>query len=629
MRPPVVGFLRALYAVLLGWLLVRACSTFVPGSTHLGPLDSDMAIPVLMANGSSGHWLFDAYYFGQDRSGAWPYLLARAVRGLFGFDWTPLRLFWAHAAAALLCGVPLALLSRRVGLVAAAACALVAVTNPSVFRGFLYLGQPYAWQVLALCGAWAVLHSLLLTRERPGERPGERLVALGGLGFLAVWMSPTSGPLLVGLLGVELLARRGPESWRERLVRAIPVGVMVAGAMVGERILRGRYHQSARRAFGDSFRTVVNLDAQHLPDNARALAEAWRQGGWTLALGLAAVAVGAFAVLRVRAWRGAREERAPEGWEALTLAVGAAVVAVANFALCVAVSHVRLNSYHERYLTLSHVFLALAAALGVLAGLESLLARGRAVEAGASLFALGLLGAAHLGMPAPSPLPGHQELEATARALQPEQGRRVLLGEYWGIYPFAALARPGSVVAVPVEGDYQRTPFDQKWVRTVDEVVVNHAGLDLFGPARAPHELIGQHGALLRLVRPASPRKGFSLYGRADRGALPVQPEPSLPEWRLCDAKAHAALRFESTGPVTVLVRGMGARPGGPGPRAVLAGRELPVEVLPNFYRVRVDGPMGRDTPLELHAIPGVADGAPGCRAQDAFVLPESVTVAR
>ncbi|QRN98163.1 hypothetical protein JRI60_03560 [Archangium violaceum] len=625
MRPPVVGLLRALLAVVLGGLLVRGLSSFAPGSAHVGLFDADMAIPVVMANGSSGHRLFDAYYFGQDRFGAWPYLLARLARGVLGFDWTASRLFWAHATAALLAGVPLALLSRRAGLVAAAACALVAVTNPSVFHSFLNLSQPYAWQVLAMCGAWAVLHSLLLTPERPGGR----LVVLAVLSFLAVWMSPTSGPLLVLLLGVELLALRGPESWRERLWRAVPVGLMVAAGMAGERTLRWRYHRTVRRAFGTDFQTEVHLDVGHLLDNARALAAVWARDGWKLALGLTVVGVGACLVLRVRAWRGARAVQVPEGWEALTLASGAAAVALANFALCAAVNHVRNNLYHERYLTLSHLFLAMAAALVVLAGAQALLARTRASEVGGPLFALGLLGAAHLGMPAPAPLPEERVLEDTARALQPEHGQRILLGGYWHTYPYAALARPGSVVAVPVEWDYQRTRFDWARLRAADEVVVNHAELEAFGPADAPHALIGQLGVLLRLVRTASPREGFSLYARADREALPVKLEPSASEWNLCDVSARARVRFESTGPVTVLVRSMGVRPGARTPRALLAGRESPVEVLPDFYRVRVEAPVGKDIPLELGVGTGMAGDAPGCRVQDVFVLPGSTSATR
>jgi hypothetical protein len=620
-RPPVVGVLRALFVVLLGVLLVRSFSSFTPGSVNMKVFDGDMAIPILMANGSSGVWLFDVYYFGQDRLGAWPYLLQRLAGWATGLDWTVSRMFRVEATVALLAGVPLALLVPRAGLVAAAACVFVSVTNPGVFSSFFFVGQPYSWQVLVLGCAWGLLHSLLVTPQRPGWR----LVGLGWAAFLAVWMSPTSGPLLLLLLGVELLGWRGAEPWRTRLWRSVAVGLMVAVGMVGERILRGRYHHAARLAFGSDHRTVVRLDEGHLLDNARVLAEEWSRSGWRLALVLAVGAVATFCVLRVRAWRGARAAEVPAGWEALTLAVGAACVAVANFAICVAVSHVRLNSYDGRYLTLTHLFLALAAALAVLAGAEALLARTRAFAWVAPVLALGLLGAAHLGMPPPGLKPEQQALEATARALQPEQGRRVLMGTYFQSYPYAALARPGTVVAVPVEWDYQRTPFDHEWLRAADEVVVNHAGLEAFGPAASPHGFIFQHGLLLRLVRTSSPLEGFSVYARADRDALPVSPEPPLDRWNLCDPTVPARLRFESEGPVTVLVRSWAVREGDPVPGAMLAGRALPVTSLPEFYRVAVDRPVTREMALEFSAPASVPEGSQGCRVQHVFVLPSVI----
>ncbi len=522
MRPPVVGILRALFVALLGVLLVRSFSSFTPGSVNMRVFDADMAIPVLMANGSSGLWLFDMYYYGQDRSGAWPYLLERLVRQATGLDWTMSRVFRVQATVALLMGMPLAFLVPRAGLVAAAACAFVSVTNPGVFRSLFSPGHPYAWQVVTLCGAWGLLHSLLVTPQRPGWRR----VGLGVLATLTVWMSPPSGLLLLGLLAVELVGLRDGASWRERLWRAVPLGVLVGAAMAAERILRGRYHHAARRAFGGTYRTTVRLDTEHLLDNVRALTDVWSQSGWTFALVLAVGAVAAFCVLRVRAWRGGRAAEVPEGWEALTLAVGAAGVAAANFALCVVADHVRHNTYDGRYLVLTHLFLAVAAVLAALAGVQALLARTRALAGVAPLLALGLLGAAHLGMPSSGLKPEQLALEATARVLQPEQGVRVLLGTYWLSYPYAALARPGTVVAVPVEGDYQRTPFDHQWLRTADEVVLNHADLvDAFGPAAAPHELIRQHGVLLRLVRTASPLEGFSVYARVDPDAPKPGPE--------------------------------------------------------------------------------------------------------
>lgn len=614
----------ALLVLLFAGLLIRVI--VVPGSAILSVYNSDMAIPLLMANGA---WrgFFDAYYYGQDRFGAWPFLLARGARQLLGFDWTPVGMQRLYMTAALLTPVPLALLARRAGLVAAAAWVFVAVTNPSLVRVYLGHAQPYAFQCLTVCGAWAVLHSLM---ARP-ERPGLRFAGLAVLGFLSTWMSPTSGPILAVLLGVQLLGRWGSVPTRELLRRAVPVGALIALGPVAERILRGRYHHAARDAFRTDFRTRVHVDQGHLLENLRAVTNTWSQDGSWGALILAGVGVGAFALITARRLRAGREAAAgggaPAGGEALLLAASAAAVAALNFAICVAVDHVRRHDYDARYVALTHLFLAVAAALVVLAAVEALLARKPALEEGAApLLGLALVGAAHLRMLELHPAPEQQVQEVTARALQSAQGERVVLGDYWQTYVYAALAPPGAVVGLPIEGLYLRTPFDLPRLRAAETVVVNHSEMKAFGPPEAPQALIGQYGVLLHLERAATPLEGFSLYRRADREALPATLEPApLYRWNFCDgAKSRGTLRFESTGPVVVLVRSTGVRAGAPLPRAELAGRALPVDALPDFYRVRVPGPVTRAERLELGGLSGLEKGAPGCWAQDVFVLPEA-----
>ena len=188
-----------------------------------------------------------------------------------------------YMTAALLTSVPLALLARRAGLVAAAAGVFAAVTTPSLV--YIYLGhaQPYAFQCLVLCGAWAVLHSLMGSPERPGRRRA----GLAVLGLLSAWMSPASGPFLVVLLGMEFLGRWGAVPPRELLRRAVPVGALLALGPVAERILRGRYHHASRDAFRTDFGTRVRLDEGHLLENLRAVTDTWAKDGGRGALLLA------------------------------------------------------------------------------------------------------------------------------------------------------------------------------------------------------------------------------------------------------------------------------------------------------------------------------------------------------
>lgn len=611
----------------LAALVARSLACFALGSPRVGPLDSDMAIAVLMANRSSGVWLFDAYYFGQDRLGAWPYLLERWVGQGLGMEWAAASLQQVHVGAALLAGLWLLGLGGRAGQVGAAAWALAVVAHPSASSMVFNLGQPYAWQLLALFGAWAVLHRQLSASHGCAARLG----ALWGLGTLSVWSSPVSGPLLLWLLAVEVAGRWEPQPWRERLRRALPVALALGAALLAERRLRVAYRSAAHQAFGHSYRTGVRLDTEHLADNARALAEVLLQGGGWLTLALAAAGVGALLVLRLRALRGGPPEQAPQAplaWQPLVLALGASGMAAINYAICVAADHVRLNEYNPRYLTPTSMLLGLAAAWVGLALWEVLLSRTALAPVGAPLLALGLLGAAHWSLPAEARVPAQAELERTARLLEGQGRPRLLLGEYWRTYVYAALARSGSVVAIPAEGQYQRTPFDLGRLHEADEVVVNHAGLSDFGPAEAPHPLLFQHGALLRLVRPASPAEGFSLYTREARVPLEVQAQPALEEWDLCNPTARAVLRGQSTGPVEVLLYTPGVSGQDQPPQVELAGQALPVEVLPGLYRVHVGEPLREDTPLVLTPRQG-APGATGCRVQNVWVFPASAPSAR
>jgi hypothetical protein len=71
-----------------------------------------------------------------------------------------------------------------------------------------------------------------------------------------------------------------------------------------------------------------------------------------------------------------------------------------------------------------------------------------------------------------------------------------------------------------------------------------------------------------------------------------------------------------------VLMHSQGLREGAPLPRAVLAGRPLRVDVLPDLYRVHVDAAVTPATPLELSGLEGLPADAPGCRVQATFVRP-------
>jgi hypothetical protein len=74
--------------LLLVWVAVRLAG---PDSLESGGFNSDTAIPLLMAQ-HRDHTAFSLYYWGQDRFGAWPFLLGSAWSAITGFEWNPERL---------------------------------------------------------------------------------------------------------------------------------------------------------------------------------------------------------------------------------------------------------------------------------------------------------------------------------------------------------------------------------------------------------------------------------------------------------------------------------------------------------------------------------------------------------
>src|SRR5262252_5908360 len=76
--------------ITVGWafLLWQAIELFRPDSSLLPTYSSDDAIPLLMAN-EPRMTPFSLFFYGQDRFGAWPFLIARALGWLGHFSWSP------------------------------------------------------------------------------------------------------------------------------------------------------------------------------------------------------------------------------------------------------------------------------------------------------------------------------------------------------------------------------------------------------------------------------------------------------------------------------------------------------------------------------------------------------------
>jgi uncharacterized protein (DUF1015 family) len=378
-----------------------------------GLYNSDSAVPVLMSNLATGapvDWLF----WGQDRFGSWPFLLARAAGALADRAWTPhgmhvLRTLWMVAAV-----VPWLALAGRAGAVAAAGLLLLPGLNPLLERVLVDLGTVDGWQVPVLLWAWWGLRRAQAGRDRAWARVA--LVA----GALATWTSLVSAPLLVvlGLVEEEEWARSRPA--RALLLPHSPgageAGVRHPGtARCGPRLARREDAGVAGRGPSPGERGTGGRD------------RVARGGSPWLLVALVAAAV----ALAVGRWRAVPEGR--------TVA-GAGAAALAALLVVVAVRHVRDNGYNPRYLCLglSLAVLGTSVLLGLV--VHALVSR---VAPGAAPVGLGMAGLAAVLLLAPIAEPDPREvvLRPAVAEIAAHHPGAVLALSCWRTYAAAGLLR--------------------------------------------------------------------------------------------------------------------------------------------------------------------------------------------
>ncbi|MBE4753250.1 hypothetical protein G4177_34380 [Corallococcus sp. ZKHCc1 1396] len=433
-----------------------------PGTAWGAEFSSDSAIPLLMARAPHVD-LFAAYYWGQDRFGAWPFLLARYFGGR---DWSAEGLQALLIVVTWTAAFPLARLART-GVVAVGLCLCVPllVGLPREVRAHLLdISQPYGWQFAVMAWSWLGMRGVLEARTSRGAW-GWGLAATAFCG-LAFWISVSSLPSLVALLGVECLRARarGLAGWRRFAGAAVPL--VVAG--VFERQLRRLYHRFAGRTQGHEFRTTVSVDWGHLLENTRQVLSLMGAGPVPLG-GALLVLLGAGA-----AWWPRQGRRGLAAWAELSgaawLALGGGLASLAQLPLLVAVSHVRLNAYSPRYLALAHALALLGVAALVLGWLVARISE-RVLQAAGALATVALAGAV-LRWPGP---PEAREVHAQARDAAEALGRvapgTLLMGGYWDVYRLTAL-QPLSAQAkpLPIPEDYQRTPFHIRAMKAAREL---------------------------------------------------------------------------------------------------------------------------------------------------------------
>jgi hypothetical protein len=603
-----------------GGLLVQVLRHFDPGSSFTG-WNSDVAITTLQSNDS----VFDPfrlYYYGQDRIGAWPWLLAQGLRALTGFDWTPWRSFVWQATWA--CGACLALrgLQRQAGWLLAAAFAALALLLELFHVQLFALSQPFGWQLTALFLAWWALLRLLQSLEDVGS--GRAAVVGWGAAAtvfctLACWTSPTSGPLLLLAIVAEglrlwLACAGAPRRWK-LLAALLPLAV----GITFESVVRGIFHRFSRQQFGHGYGTTLKIDKGMLAVNAQMILLRIREqpvAPWVF-LGLVAALVAGGYLLR-RALRRSLDARAPETELAfLTLAfVGGAL---ANAAITVLVVHVRYNEYSPRYLVPTFVLGTLAAASGavlVLHLVPALRARAGILSA---LAALALFGVSQFLVPARSEDPALRRAQAAATAVLGRAGDTLLLGGYWDTYQLGALDPSHQLKSVPVQGDYMRTPFWVPRLRQAEHILAVSGEAQPLGPPERPNSWVLQYGVPFQLEQAHwadHPPFSFTRYRNAKALTAPVRLEP-VPTVFPCEPGSTVTVRFEPrSSPALLLVSTNG--PAG-GTQARSAGAELRVEPLTNLWLVHLPASAAASGELTLRAGTEPREGE--CWYQDAALV--------
>jgi len=458
-------------------LVLMVAVVLVRTLPFLGPVPpqglygSDAAIPVLMCNLATVgplHWL----YWGQDRFGSWPFLLARIGGALTGGTWTPHGLHVARVLWMSMATVPLVAVAGRAGAFAAAGLLLLPVLSPVLGSVLVDLATVDGWQLPALLWAWWGMRQSVRS-----ARPAPWLCLAVVTGALATWSSLVSAPLLLVLAVVE--GSPGGVPVRRRVLLGLPV---VAGLAV-ESAVRAAWHAAVRARGWRDVRTPARLDTGHLLENLRQVAVvAWREGAvpW---LAAAVVTAGLLFV----SCRGAVPER-----RTVTGAVGAAATALL---IVVAVRHVRDNAYHWRYLGVGLAFAVLAVCVGVGLGLHLLVAHAAPRLAAPSVVLAGVL-AVVLGTPPAGPDPRETVLRPVASQLATRFPGSVLAANYWRTYAVAALLPPWAVIPVPREGEWNRRPDWVPFLGAGGPVLVGRLDTD---PGPPPGTLL-ERGVQLVLV---------------------------------------------------------------------------------------------------------------------------------
>ncbi len=534
---------RALFVTLalVVWCLVlwRALIVLGPDSNYVSSLNSDTGIILMMANERRPVTVFSLYYYGQDRFGAWPFLIENFAGRKFNYYWTEQGLYFIQAIWLFLGALMLAKLSCRRDALAVGLAFLIALCLHPIGARFIFdINQPYAWQLTALFASWWSLRQML-TRLSVVWHTGDEIAVVRSpprvtqapyyywsfitlvSSLLAIWMSVVSAPMLFIILLLEALRARLRNTTEENLgnkfARYLAWGSLpIAIATLTEFLMRMNYHRYSLKRYGSDYRTSLALDTGHLGDNLRVQLHNFAETsgtGWLLIVLLPPLIL-LLDVTRARLFKrsasqrgGARLQYVFVNDNGALLVIATYAIAVLNFAINVLVKHVRLSEYSYRYLVPTYLFFSFSGLLTLYLILRQL----KEVPFKRSMYlkewivnALLISGIAWLAMA--FPVKNRSELSPkikdAAQALSRKAPHGILLGDYWSTYVFTGLERENALTPVPFEGEYIRTPWTLMMLKDAVYAEVASRRNSESGTIANPAARITQHGVTLRLVNP-------------------------------------------------------------------------------------------------------------------------------
>jgi hypothetical protein len=515
--PPLRKTLFILMALAVwSFFLWRAFNVYNPSSdVNTIGFNSDSAIPILMSNEERPSTVFNLYYYGTDRWGAWPFLATHFIHRTTGYRWTDQSIFMLQALWLFIGALVFAALTRRDYLLAAlvylTALCLHTETRLQIFE----LSQLYAWQTTALLFGWYSLRRVfefdfVAAKKRWDWKRSTVLFLTFVFSYLAIWSSNASIIFLVFLLHLEAL-RAGLKTEGERIYCKLlkPYAfalISIVAATLLELLQKINFHRHGLKHYGQDFKTNFHLDINYLGEN---FGKQWHNitglSWWplyVLSILVMLALVGSFLYAFFKKSAGLLEKlRTVVADDTMILAIGAFGIAALNFVLTVVVNHVRLNDYDSRFLTLTNLFCPISAMLIIFLIFKLIFRSSRFILYAQPAFIVSLLLLLTIRFPAQSYSNEYKSTKEAALALAQKAPRGILMGGYWETYLFPALQPDNQMTAIPLEGNEVRMPWTRELVRRAGQVIVEYRRIHSGGPV-VPPERLNQYGSSLRLVNP-------------------------------------------------------------------------------------------------------------------------------